>query len=74
MCISSVFEKLILPKSCLICALSIKIYIYNITNWGELSSESGARFSWGELSCGELSLGRVVLFPKRTCPVYSCRN
>ena len=35
-------------------------YIYNITKWGELSSESGASclrasFSWGELSWGELS-------------------
>ena len=56
--ISSVFDNL--PKSCLICALSVIMYIYNITKWGELSSESGAsclraRFSWGELSWGELS-------------------
>ena len=45
-------------------------YIYNITKWGELASESGASclrasFSWGELSWGELSLGQVVLFPPR---------
>ena len=36
--------------------------------WGELSSECGASrlgvsFPWLELSLGELSLGRVVLFP-----------
>ena len=36
--------------------------------WGEFSSECGASrpgvsFLWGELSLGELSLGRVVLFP-----------
>ena len=50
-----------------------------ITTWGELSSECGAcggelssecgasrlgvSFLWDELSLGELSLGRVVLFP-----------
>ena len=38
------------------------------SEWGELSSESGASclgesFLWGELSWGELSLGRVVRNP-----------
>ena len=38
--ISSVFDNL--PISCLICALSVIIYIHDITKWGELSFESGA--------------------------------
>ena len=50
-----------LPKS-FNYALSV---LFKHTNWGELSSESGAsclraRFSWGELSWGELSMGRVA--------------
>ena len=66
--ISSIFDN---HKACLICELSIIIYIYNITKWGDLSSESGASclrasFSWGELSWGELSLGRLVLFHWKT--------
>ena len=49
-----------LSKSCLICALRVIIYIYNITKGCELSFESGASclrasFSWGDLSWGELS-------------------
>ena len=36
----SVFDNL--SKSCLICALSVIIYIYDSSKWGELSSESGA--------------------------------
>ena len=52
--IASVFDNL--PKSCLICKLIVIIYIYNITKWDELSSESGASclrasYSWDELSC-----------------------
>ena len=55
---SSVFDNL--PKSCLICALSVIRYMYDITKLGHLSSESGAsclraRFLWGKLSWGELS-------------------
>ena len=33
------------------------------SEWGELSSECGASILWGELSLGELSLGRVVRNP-----------
>ena len=45
--IPSVFDNL--PQACLICALSIMIYIYNIMKWGDWSSESGAIFRW--VSC-----------------------
>ena len=50
-----------IAKSCLICALSAIIYIYNIRKWDELSSESGL---------GQVVLGRD--FRGANCLEASC--
>ena len=49
------------------------------SEWGDLSSEFGAtceclraNFLWGKLSCGELSLGRVVRNPLIITRFTSC--
>ena len=47
--------------------LSSKSGVSCLLEWDELSSKSGSSYMWGDLSWGELSLGRVVLIPCLNC-------